>query len=77
MLLYVLLKEKKIIMKKWIHSKATFVFVLTLIIYILIWCTVSYVGVYITYVAGPILLTSGFLSWVTKSTNDGLNEPER
>lgn len=65
-------------MKRWIHSKATFIFILTLIIYILIWCTVSYVGVYVTYVAGPILLTSGFLSWVTRSTtNDVLNGPER
>lgn len=65
-------------MKRWIHSKATFIFVLTLIIYVLIWCTVSYVGVYVTYVAGPILLTSGFLSWVTRSTtNDVLNETER
>jgi hypothetical protein len=65
-------------MKRWIHSKATLIFVLTLIIYVLIWCTVSYVGVYVTYVAGPILLTSGFLSWVTRSTtNDVLNEPER
>lgn len=57
-------------MKGWVHSKATLVFILTLIIYILIWCTVSYVGVYVTYVAGPTLLISGFLSWITRPSSD-------
>lgn len=57
-------------MKGWVHAKATLVFLLTLTIYILIWCTVSYVGVYVTYVAGPTLLVSGFLSWITRPSSD-------
>lgn len=58
-------------MKKWVHSKATLVFLLTLAIYIFIWCTVSYVGVYVTYVAGPVILVSGFLAWVTRASSNG------
>ncbi|EIU0713472.1 hypothetical protein [Citrobacter freundii] len=52
-------------MKNWIHHKAKIIFGFTLTIYLLIWLTVSYVGVYVTYVAGPILLVSGFILWVT------------
>lgn len=48
-------------MKNWIHHKAKIIFGFTLAIYLLIWLTVSYVGVYVTYVAGPILLISGVI----------------
>jgi len=68
-------KKRLAAMKRWVHSKATLVFFLTLGVYILIWCTVSYVGVYVTYVAGPIILVSGFLAWVTRtSSNDSLGK---
>lgn len=50
-------------MKKWLHDKSSAVFWVTLIVYILIWCTVSYVGVYVTYVAGPLLVLSGITMW--------------
>ncbi|ELY6322473.1 hypothetical protein SNQ60_004348 [Cronobacter turicensis] len=52
-------------MKNWIHHKAKIIFGFTLAIYLLIWLTVSYVGVYVTYVAGPILLISGVILWIT------------
>ena len=45
-------------MKKWIYNKASVIFWITLAIYILIWLTVSYVGVYVTYVAGPVLVVA-------------------
>lgn len=52
-------------MKKWLHQKASAIFWITLAIYALIWMTVSYLGVYITYVAAPILLISGTTAWFT------------
>jgi hypothetical protein len=52
-------------MKNWIHRKAKVIFWITLAVYLLIWLTVSYVGVYVTYIAGPILIISGVLSWLT------------
>ena len=57
-------------MRRWIHDKASVIFWITLAIYILIWLTVSYVGVYVTYVAGPVLLISGALAWLTSSSED-------
>lgn len=52
-------------MKAWIYNKSVIVFWLTLAIYALIWFTASYIGVYVTYVAGPVLVASGFLAIVT------------
>ena len=52
-------------MKLWLHNKASGIFWCTLAVYGLIWLTVSYVGVYVTYVAGPVLLVSGIISWAT------------
>ena len=49
-------------MKVWIYNKSVMVFWLTLAIYALIWLTVSYIGVYVTYVAGPVLAISGLLA---------------
>lgn len=42
----------------------------TLAVYILIWLTVSYVGVYVTYVAAPMLVISGLIAWFTSPSND-------
>lgn len=52
-------------MKAWLHDKFSMIFFVTLFIYILIWLTVSYIGVYVTYVAGPVLVISGVLAWFT------------
>ncbi len=60
-------------MKKWLHDKASAVFWVTLIMYILIWCTVSYVGVYVTDVAGPLLVLSGITIWFTGPKPDEEN----
>ena len=57
-------------MKKWIYNKASVIFWITLAIYILIWLTVSYVGVYVTYVAGPVLVVSGAVAWLTSPSED-------
>ncbi|MGH1547427.1 hypothetical protein ACRBEH_17850 [Vibrio cholerae] len=50
-------------MKQWLYEKSLTVFFITLAVYILIWCTVSYVGVYVTYVAGPILIVTGVIAY--------------
>ncbi len=57
-------------MRQWIHKKASVIFWITLVIYVLIWLTVSYVGVYVTYVAGPVLVVSGAIAWLTSTSDD-------
>lgn len=52
-------------MKQWLHNKSSITFFVTLAIYCLIWATVSYVGVYVTYIAGPVLVLSGITMWLT------------
>jgi hypothetical protein len=49
------------------HSNSKNIFVITLFLWIVTFFTVSYVGVYLIWIAGPILLVSGFISWFTKS----------
>ncbi len=56
-------------MRNWLHEKSSIVFFVTLFVYILIWATVSYLGVYVTYVAGPVLVVSGILAWFTAPKN--------
>jgi hypothetical protein len=56
-------------MREWLYEKSSATFWVTLIVYILIWCTVSYVGVYVTYVAGPLLLISGVIMWLSSPKN--------
>lgn len=58
-------------MKVWIHNKLTVIFWVTLAIYALIWVTASYIGVYITYIAAPMLLMSGVLAWLTAPGDEG------
>lgn len=53
-------------MRKWLNNTASAVFFITLGVYILIWLTVSYVGVYVTYVAGPLLILSGLVMYFTE-----------
>ncbi len=53
-------------MRNWIHRKALQVFLAVLGVYVLICCTVTYVGVLITYYAAPTLLASGLLAWWTR-----------
>jgi hypothetical protein len=61
-------------MKNWLYEKSTVVFCLTLAIYVLIWCTVSYIGVYVTYVSGPLLLISGVTAWLSSPKSSTANE---
>ena len=60
-------------MKSKIHDFFQAIFFITLVIYIGIWLTVSYVGVYVTYFAGPILLISGIMMYLF-STDDKDNK---
>lgn len=53
-------------MKQWFHDKSQVIFFLTLFVYIGIWATVSYIGVYVTYVAGPVLIISGVVMYLTR-----------
>lgn len=48
------------------HEKAGFVFLVTLTLYIITLFTVSYVGVYLTYVAIPLIFLSGIIFKCTK-----------
>lgn len=48
------------------HAKATFVFWTTLILYIITLCSVTYVGVYLTYVTIPLIVLSGLIMKCTK-----------
>jgi len=50
-------------MKGWIYTRSRAVFWGSLALYIFIWATVSYVGVYVTYFLGPIILVSGLVSY--------------
>lgn len=43
------------------YEKSAFVFWLTLVLYIITLSTVSYVGVYLTYIAIPIIVFSGLI----------------
>ena len=47
------------------HSKAAFVFWTTLILYVLTLFTVTYVGVYLTYIAIPLIVFSGLVMKLT------------
>ena len=53
-------------MRKWLYEKFSALFWFVLAIYLLIWCTVSYMGVKVTYVAGPILLISGIVMYLSR-----------
>lgn len=57
-------------MKNWLYKTASTIFSITLLIYILIWCTVSYMGVKVTYVAGPILLFTGVIVMLTEPNDE-------
>ena len=52
------------------HEKANFVFTLTLILYLITLFTVSYVGVYLTYIALPVIVISGLISYMTEPKNN-------
>jgi len=43
------------------HKYMAFIFWGTLFLYIITLCTVTYVGVYLTYVAIPVIIVSGLL----------------
>ena len=47
------------------HEKSTFVFWTALILYLITLFTVSYVGVYLTYIAIPIIVISGLIMKLT------------
>lgn len=52
-------------MKNWLYEKSQGIFCLTLLIYLIIWGTVSYIGVYVTYLVVPILLVTGGVMLLT------------
>lgn len=53
-------------MREWIHDKCGVIFTLTLILYLITLFTVSYVGVYLTYVALPVIIVSGVITYMTR-----------
>ena len=57
-------------MKNWLYEKSAAIFFVTLAVYIIIWCTVSYMGVYVTYVAGPLLVVSGVTMWLSSPKDE-------
>lgn len=56
------------------HEKAKFVFTLTLILYLITLFTVSYVGVYLTYIALPVIVISGLIMYITEPKNDTIEQ---
>lgn len=52
------------------HEKANFVFWITLVLYLITLFTVSYVGVYLTYIALPVIIISGFIAYVTRPKDE-------
>lgn len=48
------------------HRLFTFVFYITLALYLITLLTVSYVGVYLTYIALPLIVVSGLLMRLTR-----------
>ncbi len=54
------------------HSKFLFISLATLALYILTLCTVTYVGVYLSYIAIPIIIIFGVLALMTKPKNGTL-----
>ena len=65
-------------MKKWLYNKCLILCVLTSILYLITICTVSYVGVYLTYIALPIIILSGFIACITHPKNlDEINSFEK
>lgn len=55
--------KELLLMKKWIYEKSLAIFLGAFALYILIWCTVSYIGVQVTYVLGPIILIFGLIAY--------------
>lgn len=55
------------------HAIASFVFWASLALYGITLATVSYVGVYLTYIAIPIILLSGVLALLTKPSTSGIS----
>lgn len=60
-------------MKKWIYEKSLALCLGALALYILIWCTVSYMGVQVTYVIGPIVLISGLIAYFCSPSEQKIN----
>ncbi len=54
-------------MKNDLHKTARIAFWLTLALYLLTLFTVDYVGVYLTYIAIPIIVVSGLIMYITKT----------
>ncbi len=54
-------------MRKWIFEKSMFVFFITLALYIFTIGSVPYVGVYLTYVAIPVIVLSGLIAFISKN----------
>lgn len=57
-------------MKNWLYKTCSFIFGLTLVIYLITLYFVSYVGVYITYIAIPIIIFTGFIAYITQPNDD-------
>ena len=53
-------------MKDWLHEKCSVIFFITLVLYLITLYFASYVGVYLTYVAVPVIVITGFFAYVTR-----------
>lgn len=56
-------------MRQWLFKASLVLFLLTLGVYALTLTSVSYVGVKLTYVAVPVIVISGFISYLTRPKN--------
>ena len=53
-------------MRESIFKASMVIFLLTLTIYLITLSTVSYVGVYLTYVAIPVIVISGLFAYLSR-----------
>lgn len=58
------------------YEKAAFVFWLTLALYLITLLTVSYVGVYLTYIAIPLIALSGLIMLIAKPKAESKKKQE-
>ncbi|MBT0028428.1 hypothetical protein J4H40_03210 [Vibrio alginolyticus] len=61
-------------MKKWLYENCSVIFWLTFITYALTLYFASYVGVYLTYVAVPTIVITGFIAYLTRPKEEQNNK---
>lgn len=62
-------------LRKFLHRSSLAISISTLAIYVFTLLTVSYVGVYLTYIAVPVIITFGSIAYISASKQGGPRAP--